>query len=302
MEEGVDRPHYTHHAKRVGQDETHVQRRVAVDREIYTKEALAIFTLAVEAYAEQRVEDLRAAAGVEQEEKEEGDVGAELGDETSDRHRASSLVGPLGRLCGRLSEHLCSELKHGDHKEWARRLKDERVGKVDATQQAVDGQEGGHVKLDRANRREKLGVVVRIRNREDNAKTVEHLVETHKDLHLDTKTCDKAAKPHEQPRLWLLLPHLGRLALEVLLRRGEHAVAARVVEGRRRRRERLPPKLEHHQCDKHEHSKEDAALDGNRERRVASVRACRARAALAAAKEANVANRAVGARVAERTA
>ena len=87
-----------HHTKRVGQDEADVQRRVAVDREVDAQETLTVLALAVEADAEERVEDLGAAAGVEQEEEEEGDVGAQLGNKASGGLGATRLLCSLGRL------------------------------------------------------------------------------------------------------------------------------------------------------------------------------------------------------------
>ena len=45
------------------------------------QEGFATFSGAVEGVAEQCVEDFGRAAGVEQEEQKEGDVGTELGDE-----------------------------------------------------------------------------------------------------------------------------------------------------------------------------------------------------------------------------
>ena len=67
------------------------------------QEGFAILSWAVEGVAEQRVEDLGRAAGVEEKEQKEGDVGAELGEEGGrGRRRILGRVGCHGGVLCRL--------------------------------------------------------------------------------------------------------------------------------------------------------------------------------------------------------
>ena len=90
------------------------------------QEGFAILSWAAEGVAEQRVEDLGRAAGVEEEEQKEGNVGAELSEEER-RVRLGRIVprqlGHLGSFVGRLlPEHLCDQLKPANHDHRADRL------------------------------------------------------------------------------------------------------------------------------------------------------------------------------------
>ena len=105
------------------------------------QERFATLSFAVEGVAEQRVEDLGRAAGVEQEEQKEGDVGAELREERRcGRRRILGRVTRLGGFhCRLLVEHRCGQLEHANHDQRADRLDEQRVHEVDAAEQAVEG-------------------------------------------------------------------------------------------------------------------------------------------------------------------
>ena len=107
------------------------------------QERFATFSFAVEGVAEQRVEDLGRAAGVEEEEQEEGDVGAELSEEGGRGRRR--ILGRLGGIhCRLLIEHLCGQLEHANHDQRPDRLDEQCVHEVDTAEQAIEREERRH--------------------------------------------------------------------------------------------------------------------------------------------------------------